>query len=114
MLALVTTLPALPVEHRLAAGVDVCEAPLAAPHAPLTTATQVPEGVAHVLPVQLAVAEPEVLAAVVAVEALVVPLVICVKVAEQPLPHDKLAAGQARLAVQEAALPVPVPLHDQV
>jgi hypothetical protein len=114
LLALVATLPALPVEHRLAAGADVCEAPLAAPHEPFTTATQVPEGVPQLLPVQLAVAEPVVLAAVVAVEALLVPLVIWAKVAEQPLPHDRLAAAQARLAVQEALLPVPVPLHVQV
>ena len=111
---LVVTLPAVPVEQRLAAGADVCEAPLAAPHVPLTTAAQVPEGVPHVLPVQLAVAEPVVLAAVEAVEALVVPLVLWAKVAEQPPPHDKLAAGQARLAVQLALVPLPVPLHVHV
>jgi hypothetical protein len=81
---------------------------------PFTTAEQVPDGVPHVLPVQVAVAEPLVLAAVLAVEALVVAESICENDAEQPVPQLSVAVAHARFAVQEAFVPVPAPLHVHV
>jgi hypothetical protein len=78
-------------------------------------ATQLPEGVPHVLPVQLAVAEPLKPPAVLAVEALVEPPLIWLKDAEHPPPHVSVPAAQARFAVQvPELLPPLIPLHIQV
>ena len=77
-------------------------------------AAQLPEGVTHVLPLQLAVAEPVYPLAVLAVEALVEPPLVCANDAEQPAPHVSVEVAQARLALHEALAPPKVPLHVQL